>query len=203
MAATTQSFANIIITKPLCCSTPRVHGFFTSQHPVSTSFASVSFKFFPQKLQNIQLKGIQLRKLRPTNASAAETPSSENAEKWLLEPVGDGDSRHIGFKVPMPDAFEIASSVVTVGRLPEKADMVIPVATVSGLHARIEKKEGNLMVTDLESTNGTFIDDKRLRPGVVAILSPGSCITFVLCGLGHGNQNLTHVQESNLVNPKK
>nr|DAD47058.1 TPA_asm: hypothetical protein HUJ06_016995 [Nelumbo nucifera] len=34
------------------------------------------------------------------------------------------------------------------------------------------------MVTDLESTNGTFIDDKRLRPGVVAILSPGSCITF-------------------------
>lgn len=49
---------------------------------------------------------------------------------------------------------------------------------VSGLHARIQKKEGNLLVTDLDSTNGTFIDDKRLRPGAVATLSSGSCVTF-------------------------
>lgn len=49
---------------------------------------------------------------------------------------------------------------------------------VSGLHARIRKKDGNLLVTDLDSTNGTFIDDQRLRPGVVATLSPGSCVTF-------------------------
>ena len=55
------------------------------------------------------------------------------------------------------------------------------VVTVSGLHARIEKKEGNLLVTDLDSTNGTFIDDKRLRPGKVATISPGSCITFGTC----------------------
>lgn len=49
---------------------------------------------------------------------------------------------------------------------------------VSGLHARIRKKDGNLLVTDLDSTNGTFINDKRLTPGVVATLSPGSCVTF-------------------------
>ncbi|RZC79105.1 hypothetical protein C5167_003310 [Papaver somniferum] len=78
----------------------------------------------------------------------------------------------------MPGAFEIASSVVTVGRLPEKADMVIPVATVSGVHARIKVKEGNLLVIDLDSTNGTFIDKKRLSPGVVAMVSPGNCLTF-------------------------
>ncbi|RZC83341.1 hypothetical protein C5167_046124 [Papaver somniferum] len=92
--------------------------------------------------------------------------------------AGDGDTKHIGFNVPMPGAFEIASSVVTVGRLPEKADMVIPVATVSGVHARIKVKEGNLLVTDLDSTNGTFIDKKRLSPGVVAMVSPGNCLTF-------------------------
>lgn len=50
--------------------------------------------------------------------------------------------------------------------------------TVSGLHARIKKKGGVLLVMDLDSTNGTFIDEKRLRPGVVATVSPGSCITF-------------------------
>lgn len=51
-------------------------------------------------------------------------------------------------------------------------------STVSGLHARIQKKEGGLIVTDLDSTNGTFIDDKKLSPGVAAPVSPGSCITF-------------------------
>lgn len=49
---------------------------------------------------------------------------------------------------------------------------------MSGVHARIQKKAGNLLVTDLDSTNGTFIDDKRLRPGVAATASPGSSITF-------------------------
>nr|XP_007146045.1 hypothetical protein PHAVU_006G008100g [Phaseolus vulgaris]ESW18039.1 hypothetical protein PHAVU_006G008100g [Phaseolus vulgaris] len=91
---------------------------------------------------------------------------------------GDGDTRHIGYKVQMPGAYEIASSEVTVGRVPDKADLVIPVATVSGVHARIKKKQGNLLVTDLDSTNGTFINDKRLRPGVAATVSPGNSITF-------------------------
>lgn len=39
-------------------------------------------------------------------------------------------------------------------------------------------KDGNLVVTDLNSTNGTFIDDKRLTPGVPAIISPGRLLTF-------------------------
>ncbi|XP_044478335.1 uncharacterized protein LOC123205449 [Mangifera indica] len=117
--------------------------------------------------------------LRVVHASESETTLTDFvAERWLLEPVGDGDSRHLGYKAPMPDAFVISSSEVTVGRLPEKADMVIPVATVSGLHARVEKKEGSLLVTDLDSTNGTFIDEKRLKPGVAAAASSGTCITF-------------------------
>lgn len=50
--------------------------------------------------------------------------------------------------------------------------------TVSGVHARIQKQEGKLLVTDLDSTNGTFIDNKRLSAGVVATVPPGSCLTF-------------------------
>ncbi|OWM69072.1 uncharacterized protein LOC116211955 [Punica granatum] len=115
---------------------------------------------------------------RAASFEAAGAASTGVAERWLLQPIGDGDTRHIGFKVEMPGVFEIASNEVTVGRLPEKADMVIPVATVSGLHARIQKTGGNLLVTDLDSTNGTFINEKRLRPGVAAAASPGSRITF-------------------------
>ncbi|CAL1366234.1 unnamed protein product [Linum trigynum] len=129
-------------------------------------------------------------------SSAAETTSTTTAtvqERWILVPVGDGDSSHIGFEVKMPGAFEIASNEVTVGRVPEKADMVIPVATVSGVHARIQKKGGNLLVTDLNSTNGTFIGEKRLRPGVAYTLASGDVVIF-------GDINLAMFRASKLEN---
>ncbi|KAM7528331.1 hypothetical protein LguiB_031741 [Lonicera macranthoides] len=145
----------------------------------SASFGG--FNGLPRKLLcNRSIKIREQRKFGVVQASEAESTFTEVGEKWLLEPVGDGDSRHIGFKVAMPGALEIASSVVTVGRVAEKADIVIPVATVSALHARIQQKDGSLVVTDLDSTNGTFIDDKRLSPGVAAAVSPGRCITFAM-----------------------
>ncbi|XP_010472149.1 PREDICTED: uncharacterized protein LOC104751808 [Camelina sativa] len=119
--------------------------------------------------------------VRTTRASSDENQSptpSAGGERWLLQPVGDGDTRHIGFKVAMPAPFEISSGQVTIGRLPEKADVVIPVATVSGVHATINTNEDNLLVTDMNSTNGTFIEDKRLIPGVAAPAFPGTRITF-------------------------
>ncbi|KAI3917064.1 hypothetical protein MKX01_003513 [Papaver californicum] len=166
--------------------------FFHSQCSISThhSFKSLCYT---RSSETRQLRR-RSRILKPIYVSLnAESISSDNQERWVLEPVGDGDTKHIGFNVPMPGAFEIALSVVTVGRLPEKADMVIPVATVSGVHARIKTKEGNLLVTDLDSTNGTFIDKKRHRPGEVAMVSPGNCITF-------GDMSLAKFRVSKLKN---
>ncbi|BAT89120.1 hypothetical protein LR48_Vigan09g202800 [Vigna angularis] len=155
----------------------------------SVAFSSVTHHHLPKCFLLHPQSGVRSKAKEKQNlgvvhaseaASSTTTPTTNanNAERWLLEPVGDGDTRHIGYKVEMPGVYEIASSEVTVGRVPDKADLVIPVATVSGVHARIQKKEGNLLVTDLDSTNGTFINDKRLRPGVAATLSPGSSITF-------------------------
>lgn len=53
--------------------------------------------------------------------------------------------------------------------------------SVSGLHARLEKRDGALFVTDLDSTNGTYVDDKKVRPGAVTPVFPGSYITFGQC----------------------
>jgi pSer/pThr/pTyr-binding forkhead associated (FHA) protein len=68
---------------------------------------------------------------------------------------------------------------VTVGRVPENADIVIPVATVSGVHARLEKKkDGSLVVTDMNSTNGTYINERKLVPGFPVPVSTGSLLIF-------------------------
>lgn len=111
--------------------------------------------------------------------SSTTTSTSPRASLlWVLEPAGDGDSSHLEEKVAAvgPIALKLDSSVL--GRLDDKADIVIPVATVSGCHARLEKKGSKLYVTDLDSTNGTFIGDRRLRPGSVTEVSPGSFLTF-------------------------
>ncbi|KAK1647306.1 hypothetical protein QYE76_065111 [Lolium multiflorum] len=111
------------------------------------------------------------------SAAAAGSPSTEG---WLLEPAGDGDWKHIGYRVERRGPIEITSSdVVTVGRVPESADIVIPVATVSGVHARLEKKkDGSLVVTDMNSTNGTYINERKLVPGFPVAVNSGSLLIF-------------------------
>ncbi|XP_051120272.1 zeaxanthin epoxidase, chloroplastic [Andrographis paniculata] len=133
----------------------------------STLHSSVNFLGYNCLPRNLKFSG---------RSFAAIT--AEASVRWLLQPIGDGDSRHIGYKITLPGAFEVASNVVTVGRALEKADVVLPVPTVSALHARIEKTDENLLITDLDSTNGTFINDKRLKPGVVSPAVPGNRITF-------------------------
>lgn len=59
--------------------------------------------------------------------------------------------------------FRLTSGAVkTVGRAP-RADFILDVALVSRLHCRLIASDDNLEVVDLESTNGTFVNDKRVE----------------------------------------
>ncbi|XP_066359318.1 uncharacterized protein [Miscanthus floridulus] len=115
---------------------------------------------------------------RCSSSATGGSSTAVSTEKWILDPAGDGDWRHIGCKVARPGAIEIVSDAVTVGRVADKADIVLPVATVSGTHARLEKKGGSLLVTDLDSTNGTYINERRLNPGFPVPIDPGSLLIF-------------------------
>ena len=52
-------------------------------------------------------------------------------------------------------------AIKTVGRAP-RADFILDVALVSRLHCRLTAAADNLEVVDLKSTNGTFVNDKRV-----------------------------------------
>ncbi len=62
---------------------------------------------------------------------------------------------------PVPSEYSLFKDEVTVGR-GEDNDVVIPHASVSRAHARLMKRNGAYELMDLNSTNGTFIDDRRL-----------------------------------------
>jgi len=118
------------------------------------------------------------KRLRRSCVRVSALQQSATSAKWVLDPCGDGSTSHLDEPVPLPSGFELASDSVIVGRVKDRVDIVIPIATVSGVHARLEKKNGQLIVTDLDSTNGTFINDKRIRPGAVTTVPVGSFITF-------------------------
>lgn len=63
---------------------------------------------------------------------------------------------------------EFSKPEISIGRLPTN-DVVLPEAGVSSNHARVLVTGGALTIVDLESTNGTFVNDEPLRgPRVIA-----------------------------------
>jgi pSer/pThr/pTyr-binding forkhead associated (FHA) protein len=73
---------------------------------------------------------------------------------WILQ--GDG-------KRATTLTFRIKSGgVKTVGRA-TRADFVVDAALVSRLHCRLEADEERLNVVDLDSTNGTWVNGKRIE----------------------------------------
>lgn len=58
-------------------------------------------------------------------------------------------------------AFTFSQPEFFIGR-EAQADMQIPDETLSAMHARVFYKNGQWMIEDLQSTNGTFINDERL-----------------------------------------
>lgn len=56
---------------------------------------------------------------------------------------------------------------LTIGRTPGN-DLVLDDSRISRRHARVEVDDNGLRVVDLHSTNGTYLGDTRLLPGVAA-----------------------------------
>ena len=73
------------------------------------------------------------------------------------------------FKSPSDDklTFRIApGGIKTFGRAP-RADFIVDAALVSRLHCRIEAGSDGVNVIDLASTNGTYVNDRRVERALV------------------------------------
>ena len=72
---------------------------------------------------------------------------------WILRGADPG----LTFRLP-------SGAAKTIGRAP-RADFVVDAGLVSRLHCRIIAGDEQLEVEDLSSTNGTFVNDRRIRKG--------------------------------------
>jgi pSer/pThr/pTyr-binding forkhead associated (FHA) protein len=71
---------------------------------------------------------------------------------WILE--SDDTGRRATFRIP-------AGTVKTIGRS-TGAELILDAALVSRLHCQITAGADTLDVKDLDSTNGTFVNGKRI-----------------------------------------
>ena len=108
-----------------------------------------------------------LHGLPPSALSAAVTPTAPQVAPLasLLVRTGALKGRRLPVKV----------AVVNIGRA-EFNDVVIADPSVSTSHAKLQRREDVWVLTDLGSTNGTFVEGERLS-GEVALVS-GTTIKF-------------------------
>ena len=66
----------------------------------------------------------------------------------------------------------------TIGKMAGCVDCVLTDASISRLHARIERKEGKIFLTDMNSTNGTYKNGLRMDPSETLEIEPGDEIRF-------------------------
>ena len=63
-----------------------------------------------------------------------------------------------------------------IGRLESECDVVINDESVSRIHAVVERRGEVVTVTDMGSTNGTYVNDNRLDEGKAVMLNPGDTV---------------------------
>src|SRR5580704_6268507 len=82
---------------------------------------------------------------------------------------GSGDPVHLLLLLDdnaPPKRFPLHSLPVVIGRNPP-ADLVLEGTTVSRRHCRLEVTDGQLWLSDLASTNGTFVNGTRAAEPVM------------------------------------
>ena len=80
---------------------------------------------------------------------------------WILQTTDRSEAGPFTFRL-MPGAIK------TIGRS-TTADFILDAGMVSRFHCRVTATPaGQIEIEDLESTNGTFVNDRRVQRGVLA-----------------------------------
>ena len=97
-------------------------------------------------------------------APAARTSQPQALAKFIVR-AGELKGQRLYVKVP----------IVNIGRA-DYNDLVIPDDSVSSQHAKLTRREGIWILTDLGSTNGTMVDGERISGDTP--IAPGAFVRF-------------------------
>jgi hypothetical protein len=109
---------------------------------------------------------------RPQAQGAAPRPPApqqmqRNVAAAPVAPAATGQPKLITVNpvAPLPAEYSLLKDEMSLGRGTEN-DLVVPHASVSRAHARIQRRNGAYQLVDLNSTNGTFLNDQQVHGAV-------------------------------------
>jgi hypothetical protein len=102
-----------------------------------------------------------------SGAQASTPPSPVHPQSALTSPRG-GEPRLTVIEpiAPVAAQYALLKEEVSLGR-GEDNDIVIPHTSVSRTHARLLRRDGSFVLTDLNSTNGSYVNNQRVHGSVV------------------------------------
>ncbi len=118
--------------------------------------------------------------VRTVRSAAAQAQARSSQAALVTAPPGVGMSQGarlvtVNPVAPLPSEYALLKDEVTLGR-GEDNDVVIPHASVSRAHARLMRRNGGFELMDLGSTNGSYVDERKVQGSV--FVSPGSQVRF-------------------------
>ncbi len=118
------------------------------------------------------------------NKRQPKTVAAHEQQEWYGETVFiDLNKQKDGYKLYALDEknkqhIELTKFPFIIGKMPGSVDCVLANHSISRLHARIDKQEDRLFLTDMNSTNGTYKNGLRMKPNETIEMEVGDEIRF-------------------------
>ena len=106
-------------------------------------------------------------------------PSESNTVLLGNMPIGNWKLRPL---FPGGEEFCISGEEFLVGKKRDSVDGFIGRETISRIHSRLFVKGERLIITDANSTNGTFVNGVQIQPGEEVEIFQGDRILFADVG---------------------
>ena len=112
----------------------------------------------------------------PPAARAVQRAPARPSQSPMTAPRGAGNTQGARLVAvdrvdPVSAEYSLMKDEISIGR-GEDNDVVIPHASVSRQHARLMRRDGGFELMDLNSTNGSYVDDRQIHGS--AFVSAGS-----------------------------
>ena len=118
-----------------------------------------------QAVKNNVEQGYMTGKLTVERHSAKEDVSEHYGETVVLSAgISSGPSSLVSREPGELATIYLNEDLTVIGKLANAADAVIDLPTVSRVHAKIRKRDGEYYLTDLNSRNGTSVNGQMLTP---------------------------------------
>ncbi len=102
----------------------------------------------------------------------------EDSRTVYLEPSNEPEYKLYATDENNKCHIEMKKFPITVGKMKGIVDCAIDDSSISRIHAKIDKQGEKILLTDLNSTNGTYKNGFKMNPNEVLAIEPGDEIRF-------------------------